>query len=71
MNLPWRDIIARRFEIPRGPAIYFCNGPQCTATPTAVERLLDVGHLATTILYYRGGLHDWITLGAPVEPGSS
>ncbi len=26
------------------PTVFFCNGPQCTATPQAVRALLDSGH---------------------------
>lgn len=44
----------------------FCNGPQCGATPQAIAALLDAGWPATRLRYYRGGIHDWITLGLPV-----
>ncbi len=27
------------------------------------------GYPPEKILYYRGGLHDWLTLGLPVVPG--
>jgi rhodanese-related sulfurtransferase len=50
------------------PSVLFCNGPQCTATPQAVARLLEAGHPAAALLYYRGGIHDWVTLGLPLEP---
>lgn len=45
---------------------FFCNGPQCAATPDAVSTLLGAGFPAPAILYYRGGLHDWVTLGLPI-----
>jgi rhodanese-related sulfurtransferase len=48
--------------------ILFCNGPQCAATPDAIRRLLDVGYPPDRLLYYRGGIHDWVTLGLPLEP---
>jgi rhodanese-related sulfurtransferase len=52
------------------PAVFFCNGPLCSATPAMVRALLGAGHPATAILYYRGGMHDWITLGLPAaRPG--
>jgi len=54
---------------PSSPTAFFCNGPQCTATPQAIERLLDAGYPAAAILYYRGGMHDWITLGLPTVSG--
>lgn len=48
------------------PIVLFCNGPQCTATPKAVAALLDAGWSPATLRYYRGGMHDWVTLGLPV-----
>jgi rhodanese-related sulfurtransferase len=51
------------------PTVFFCNGPQCTATPDAIRALLDHGYPPASILYYRGGIHDWITLGYPTAPG--
>ena len=53
----------------RLPVALFCNGPQCAATPDAVRRLLTAGRPPALILYYRGGIHDWMTLGLPVELG--
>jgi rhodanese-related sulfurtransferase len=49
------------------PVALFCNGPQCAATPDAVRQLLAAGRPPALILYYRGGMHDWMTLGLPVE----
>ncbi len=54
---------------PERPVALFCNGPQCAATPDAVRRLLTAGRPPGLILYYRGGMHDWMTLGLPVELG--
>lgn len=51
-----------------GPTILYCNGPQCGATPNAVERYLSAGRDPAKILYYRGGLQDWMALGLPVVP---
>jgi rhodanese-related sulfurtransferase len=53
------------------PAILFCNGPQCAATPKSVRILLAHGHPAEMLRYYRGGIHDWVTLGLPLCPGVS
>ena len=55
---------------PGVPTVFFCNGPQCKATPDAVHALLDAGHPTTAVLYYRGGMHDWMTLGYPTVPGA-
>ena len=41
----------------------FCNGPWCDQTPRAVRDLLAVGFPADKMLYYRGGLQMWLTLG--------
>jgi len=51
------------------PTVFFCNGPQCAATPDAVHKLLGAGYPAEAIYYYRGGMHDWITLGYPTAVG--
>lgn len=51
------------------PAIFFCNGPQCPQSPKAIRTLLKNGYPADKILYYRGGMHCWITLGLPVVKG--
>lgn len=48
------------------PIVVFCNGPQCPATPHAVESLLAAGFAPRRIHYYRGGIHDWVTLGLPL-----
>jgi rhodanese-related sulfurtransferase len=54
---------------PEEPVVLFCNGPQCAATPDAIESLLAAGHPASALRYYRGGIHDWVTLGLPlIEP---
>lgn len=46
--------------------IFFCNGPQCLATPASIRVLLAAGYPVEAILYYRGGIHDWVTLGLPL-----
>lgn len=69
-NVPYPEAKARIDELDRErPSIFFCNGPQCGQSPTAIRALLEVGFPADKILYYRGGLHDWLTLGLPVIPG--
>ena len=55
---------------PSQPIVLFCNGPQCKATPDAVHRLLAAGRPPALMLYYRGGMHDWISLGLPIEARS-
>lgn len=64
VNIPHDQIAGRRAELDRDrPTVLFCNGPQCPATADAVGRLLAAGWPGERILYYRGGIHDWVTLG--------
>ena len=49
-----------------GAIVLFCNGPQCTATPQAVAALLAAGWDSDQLRYFRGGIHDWVTLGLPL-----
>jgi rhodanese-related sulfurtransferase len=67
--LPHDEIVDRRDELdPARLSIVFCNGPQCPQSPDAVRRLLDAGYPATALAYYRGGLHDWVTMALPTDP---
>lgn len=72
VNIPHPEAAARIDELNgKRPSIFFCNGPQCGQSPNAIRALLAVGYPPDKILYYRGGLHDWLTLGFPVVPGRS
>ena len=67
-NIPYDEIVARKDELDENQlTIFFCNGPQCPQSTTAIKSLLEVGYPADRILYYRGGMHDWITLGLAVD----
>ncbi len=67
-NIPYDELIGRMDELDENnPSIFFCNGPQCPQSSTAIKNLLDAGYPGDGILYYRGGMHDWITLGLPVQ----
>jgi rhodanese-related sulfurtransferase len=67
--LPYDEIIARRDELdPQRLSVLFCNGPQCPQSQRAIRELLDAGHPASGLAYYRGGMHDWVTLALPTEP---
>ena len=50
---------------PDAVTVVFCNGPQCGATPRAVETLLGMGRRPSSLAYYRGGIQNWICLGLP------
>jgi rhodanese-related sulfurtransferase len=74
--VPHTEIQDRVNELdPNVETVFFCNGPQCSATPAAVDSLLDAGFPAKSILYYRGGMRDWMTLGLPIiipaSPGAA
>ncbi len=69
-NLPHDETAERIGELdPDRPVVFFCNGPQCGASPDAIKALLGAGHPRDAILYYRGGLHDWVSLGLPTASG--
>lgn len=66
--IPHEEIVTRVDELERERiTVLFCNGPQCKATPDAVHALLEHGYPAQQLRYYRGGIHDWMTLGLPIE----
>ena len=66
-NIPHNQIIERMDELDRSQAaILFCNGPQCTQSPDAIRNLMKAGYPVEMLLYYRGGMHDWVTMGLPI-----
>ncbi len=66
-NIHFKEAAARLDELDQEvPTVFFCNGPQCGQSPTAIRTLIDAGYPPAKILYYRGGLHDWMTLALPV-----
>jgi len=68
-SLPHSQLEGRTHDVDRtADIVLFCNGPQCAATPDAIRTLLEAGHPPERLLYYRGGIHDWVTLGLPLEP---
>lgn len=67
----WKEIddcIGALDPDPERVTVLFCNGPQCAATPRAVEQILDQGIAPERLVYYRGGIHDWVSLGLPTVP---
>lgn len=64
INLPHGEVESRLDQLDADvETVFFCNGPQCAASPEAIRSLLGCSYPAQSILYYRGGLHDWLTLG--------
>lgn len=69
VNIPHNAMLDRKDELDRGVvSILFCNGPQCPQSSQAIRQLLEAGYPAQALAYYRGGMHDWITLAMPTEP---
>ncbi|MGV8946282.1 MAG: rhodanese-like domain-containing protein [Lutibacter sp.] len=67
-NIPYDEMTGRMDELDKNNRnIFFCNGPQCPQSSTAIKNLLNAGYPADSILYYRGGMHDWTTLGLPLQ----
>ncbi|MGY1712277.1 rhodanese-like domain-containing protein [Geodermatophilus sp. SYSU D00758] len=67
--IPHDQVVERRGELdPHRLSILFCNGPQCPQSPDAIRQLLEAGHPAGALAYYRGGMHDWVTLAMPTQP---
>jgi rhodanese-related sulfurtransferase len=70
-NIPLAELDERIDEVDRDvKTVLFCNGPACAATPQAIHKLLAAGHPASQLRYYRGGMHDWLTLGLPTSAGT-
>lgn len=68
VNIPHDQVLARKDELPSSRVhILFCNGPQCPQTPDALRLLQEDGYPLDRLAYYRGGLHDWVTLAMPTE----
>ena len=43
--------------------VMFCNGPWCGQSSTTIKDLLKIGYPAHKMLWYRGGMQDWESLG--------
>lgn len=48
-------------------ALFFCNGSWCSQSPKAIYKLINIGFPKEKILWYRGGLQDWLIYDFPVE----
>ncbi len=40
----------------------FCNGAWCGQSPDMIKHLIKLGYPPQKIKWYRGGMHDWLTL---------
>ena len=82
INMPYTQMAERLNEVgcTRGPdkkwdcakaekVLLFCNGPWCGQSPMAIKAMLREGYPADRILYYRGGMQTWHSLGLTVVEG--
>lgn len=81
-NIPYSEVATRLDELGCRKAsdswdctgakatLLFCNGPWCGQSPTAIHTMLKAGYPADKILYYRGGMQDWLILGLNTVEGS-
>jgi len=44
-------------------ALLFCNGSWCIQSSKAILKLIDLGYPKEKLLWYRGGLQDWMAYG--------
>lgn len=44
----------------------FCNGPWCGQSPLAINNLLSIGYPPEQLIYYRGGMQSWVSMGLSV-----
>ena len=51
--------------------ILFCNGSWCSQSPKAIFKLLNIGYPKEKLLWYRGGLQDWLIYDFTVEKPNS
>jgi rhodanese-related sulfurtransferase len=51
--------------------IFFCNGYWCGQSPTNIKTLLGMGYPAEKMLWYRGGMQAWASLGFNTVEGSN
>jgi len=51
--------------------VLFCNGPWCGQSSIMIKGLLKIGYPPHKILWYRGGMQDWESLGlSTLEPSA-
>ena len=46
--------------------LLFCNGPWCGQSPLAINNLLNIGYPPEQLLYYRGGVQTWVSMGLSI-----
>lgn len=43
--------------------VLYCNGQWCGQSPTNIKGLLRIGYPASKLVWYRGGMQEWASLG--------
>ena len=72
VNIPHGEIVERIAELDSGRADgRVLQRPAMHGHGQATGSLLAAGWPAERLLYYRGGIHDWVTLGLPLVPPAS
>ncbi len=49
-------------------ALLFCNGAWCVQSVQAIRYLTEMGYPKEKLLWYRGGMQDWISMGFITTP---
>jgi rhodanese-related sulfurtransferase len=49
--------------------VLYCNGPWCSQSTYAIDRLLEAGYPAGKLKWYRGGMQMWENLGLTTVQG--
>jgi len=83
INMPYTEMASRLDEIGcekkadgswdcanAEDVLLFCNGPWCGQSPMAIKAMLREGYPPEKIMYYRGGMQVWHSLGLTVVEGS-
>jgi len=47
--------------------LLFCNGADCGQSPRAIRNLVDGGYNPEKLMYYRGGMKDWVRYGFSIQ----
>jgi rhodanese-related sulfurtransferase len=47
--------------------LLFCNGSWCSQSPKAIYKLINLGYPSDKLLWYRGGLQDWLIYDFTIE----
>ncbi len=50
-------------------AVIFCNGSWCSQSQKMIAKLINLGYPKKKLLWYRGGMQDWVINGFTVTKG--